>query len=141
MIIPIRCFSCGKPVAHLWKDYTERCAKGEDAKKVMDELGLDRLYVQAKRYQRANKIGVDVIRSFAGALDDHGADKGIVITTSSFTVDANDYVKRNQRKRIVLIDGEMLADLMLRFNVGVRQQKLIAIKRIDQDYFDEDGIE
>jgi DNA-directed RNA polymerase subunit N len=47
MIIPIRCFSCGKPVAHLWKDYTERAAKGEDAKKVMDELGLDRYCCRA----------------------------------------------------------------------------------------------
>jgi restriction system protein len=102
-----------------------------------DELGLDRLYIQAKRYQPANKVGVDTIRSFAGALDDHGADKGIMITTSSFSSDAVAYTKRNQRKRIILIDGEVLADLMIRFNVGVRLQRAFEMKRIDQDYFDE----
>jgi restriction system protein len=75
-----------------------------------DELGLNRLYLQAKRYQPTNKVGVDTIRSFAGALDDHGADKGIMITTSGYSADAIAYAKRNQRKRIILIDGEVLAD-------------------------------
>lgn len=102
-----------------------------------DELGLDRLYLQAKRYQPTNKVGVDTIRSFAGALDDHGADKGIMITTSSFSPDAIAYAKRNQRKRIILIDGEVLADLMIRFNVGVRLQQTFEMKQVDQDYFDE----
>jgi restriction system protein len=102
-----------------------------------DELGLDRLYLQAKRYQRTNRVGVDTIRSFAGALDDHGADKGIMITTSSYSADAIAYTKRNQRKRIILIDGEVLADLMVRFGVGVRLQRTFEMKRIDQDYFDE----
>ena len=102
-----------------------------------DELGLDRLYLQAKRYQPANKVGVDAIRSFAGALDDHGADKGIMITTSGYSPDAIAYTRRNQRKRIILIDGEVLADLMILFNVGVRLQRAFEMKRIDQDYFDE----
>jgi plasmid stabilization system protein ParE len=102
-----------------------------------DELGLDRLYLQAKRYQPTNKVGVDTIRSFAGALDDHGADKGIMITTSAYSPDAIAYAKRNQRKRIILIDGEALTDLMIRFNVGVRLQQTYELKRIDQDYFDE----
>jgi restriction system protein len=101
-------------------------------------LGLDRLYLQAKRYQPTNKVGVDTIRSFAGALDDHGADKGIMITTSTFSPDAVSYAKRNQRKRIVLIDGEVLADLMIRFNVGVRLQQTFETKRLDQDYFDKE---
>ena len=80
---------------------------------------------------------MDAIRSFAGALDDHGADKGIMITTSGYSPDAIAYAWRNQRKRIILIDGEVLADLMIRFNVGVRLQRAFEMKRIDQDYFDE----
>jgi len=113
------------------------CDGGVDGLIREDELGLNRLYLQAQRYQPVNKVGVDTIRSFAGALDDHGADKGIMITTSSFSPDAQAYAKRNQRKRIILIDGQELADLMIRFNVGVRLQRTFEMKRVDQDYFDE----
>jgi restriction system protein len=104
-----------------------------------DELGLDRIYLQAKRYHPGNQMSVDAIRAFAGALYDHGADKGVIITTSGFSPEALAYAKRNQRKRIILIDGQKLTDLMIRFNIGVRVQRTFEMKRVDQDYFDETG--
>jgi restriction system protein len=101
-----------------------------------DRLGLDQLYLQAKRYQPGNRIGVDAVRSFAGALNDVGAQKGVFITTSGFSPEATAYAKRQQTKRIVLIDGEQLTRLMVQFNVGVRVQRVIEIKRIDLEYFE-----
>jgi len=101
-----------------------------------DRLGLDQLYLQAKRYQPGNRIGVDAVRSFAGALNDVGAQKGVFITTSSFSPETMAYASRQQTKRIVLIDGERLTKLMVQFNVGVRVQRTVDIKRIDLEYFD-----
>jgi restriction system protein len=101
-----------------------------------DRLGLDQLYLQAKRYQPGNRIGVDAVRSFAGALNDVGAQKGVFITTSSFSPEAIAYAIRQQTKRIVLIDGERLTRLMVQFNIGVRLQRVVEIKRIDLEYFD-----
>jgi len=101
-----------------------------------DRLGLDQLYLQAKRYQPGNRIGVEAVRSFAGALNDVGAQKGVFITTSSFSVEATAYAGRQQTKRIVLIDGERLTRLMVQFNVGVRLHRVIEIKRVDLEYFE-----
>ncbi len=101
-----------------------------------DRLGLDQLYLQAKRYQPGNRIGVDAVRSFAGALNDVGAQKGVFITTSSFSPETMAYASRQQTKRIVLIDGERLTKLMVQFNEGVRVQRTVEIKRIDLEYFD-----
>jgi restriction system protein len=102
-----------------------------------DPLGLDLIYVQAKRY-RDTSVTSEQLRGFAGALDDKGARKGVFITTSRFTPDARSFAERQQLKRIVLIDGERLTSLMLRHDVGVRAQRHIVIKRIDLDYFEPD---
>ncbi len=102
-----------------------------------DRLGLDLIYVQAKRYKDA-AVTPEQLRSFAGALDDRGARKGVFITTSRFTAEAERFAERQQMKRIVLIDGERLTRLMLRHDVGVRPDRTIILKRIDLDYFEPD---
>jgi len=100
-----------------------------------DKLGLDVIYIQAKRWE--NVIGRPEIQKFAGALLGQKAKKGIFITTSWFTNDALDFVK-NLDSKIVLIDGEMLTDLMIEYNLGVSTYKIYELKRIDNDYFVED---
>lgn len=99
-----------------------------------DKLGLDVIYIQAKRWQ--NVVGRPEIQKFVGALAGQGARKGVFITTSSFTADAKAYTPKNETK-IVLIDGEQLAQMMIDYNVGVSLQNAYEIKRIDNDYFDE----
>jgi len=100
-----------------------------------DRLGLDLIYLQAKRYAET-AIVVDQLRAFAGALGDKGARKGVFITTTRFTREAELFAARQQDKRIVLIDGERLTLLMLRHDVGVRTEKEIVLKRVDLDFFD-----
>lgn len=104
-----------------------------------DTLGLDEVYVQAKRYAAGNTIGANDLRNFAGALDAAGTTKGVFVTTATFTSAAKEYVKRSP-KRIVLIDGEELARLMVEHDVGVRTRIRRAIKRIDEDYFEQEGM-
>ena len=101
-----------------------------------DPLGLDIVYVQAKRYGEGNTIGRPDIQGFAGSLDGVGATKGIFFATSSFTAGALEYVGRIS-KRIILIDGKELARLMVAHGVGVRPSTSYVIKRIDEDYFAE----
>lgn len=99
-----------------------------------DRLGLDIIYIQAKRWE--NVIGRPEIQKFVGALAGQGAKKGVFITTSKFTYEAKSYQPRNETK-IVLIDGEKLADLMVDFNLAVTITNTFEIKRIDSDYFEE----
>ncbi len=98
-----------------------------------DKLGLDVIYVQAKRW--ANSVGRPQIQAFAGSLEGAKARKGVFITTSTFTQDARTYVKHIE-KRIVLIDGRELADLMIDHNVGVSISQTYELKRLDSDYFE-----
>lgn len=100
-----------------------------------DKLGLDVVYIQAKRWDSSSVGRPDVMR-FAGALQAQKANKGIFITTSRFTDEARNYVARIGSK-IVLIDGEQLAELMIENDVGVSTVGLYAVKKIDSDYFDE----
>jgi len=100
-----------------------------------DRLGLDRIYVQAKRWQAT--VGRPEIQSFVGALAGKHAHKGIFITTSDFSSGAASYVQ-NIPQRVILIDGQRLADLMIEHNVGVAQAYTHEVKRIDSDYFDEE---
>jgi len=100
-----------------------------------DKLGLDIIYIQAKRW--SGVVGRPELQKFVGALAGQGAKKGIFITTSSFTRDALDYVPRNETK-IVLIDGEQLAQLMIDYNLGVTSMNSYEVKRIDSDYFGEE---
>lgn len=100
-----------------------------------DRLGLDVVYVQAKRWESV--VGRPEIQKFAGALQGQRARKGIFITTSTFSQDALDYVARIDSK-IVLIDGDRLAQLMIDYNVGVASVASYELKRIDSDYFTEE---
>lgn len=100
-----------------------------------DALGLDEIYVQAKKYALGNDVGVGPLRNFAGALVAAGTSKGVFVTTASFTKGARDFVGKSPQ-RIVLIDGPELARLMVSHGVGVRVKNTYQIKRIDEDYFD-----
>jgi len=103
-----------------------------------DELGLDMIYVQAKRYTTANVPAGDV-RDFVGALVGKRARKGVLLTTSGFGDDARRYAQTIEGKTLVLIDGEMLAKLMLKYEVGFTVTDTYKVGRIDEDYFDDDG--
>lgn len=100
-----------------------------------DKLGLDNIYLQAKRWQKNNIVGRPEIQKFVGALAGQGARKGIFITTSNFTKEALDYKPRNETS-IILIDGQKLVDLMYEYNIGVTVENRFEIKRLDSDYFD-----
>lgn len=100
-----------------------------------DALGLDRVYVQAKRYAPGNNIGSGAIRDFFGSLDRHKATKGLFVTTSTFSPSARETAEFLS-KRIVLIDGEQLTKLMIGHNVGCRIEDTLHIKRIDEDFFE-----
>ncbi len=100
-----------------------------------DKLGLDTIYIQAKRWQKGNVVGRPEIQKFVGALAGQGARKGIFITTSNFTKEALEYKPRNDTS-IILIDGQKLVELMYEYNIGVSIEKKFDIKRLDSDYFE-----
>lgn len=100
-----------------------------------DKLGLDNIYVQAKRYGATNSVGRETVQSFSGALDGKGAKKGVFITTSYFTDGAKKYAERLDSKKIILIDGIELSKLMIAHNVGVDISDNFVVKAIDYDYF------
>ena len=100
-----------------------------------DRLGLDVIYLQAKRWE--GTVGRPTVQAFAGSLEGHRARKGVLITTSQFSPDALDYVTRIEKK-IVLIDGDELAKLMIDFGIGVAADAVYEIKRLDTDYFEEE---
>lgn len=100
-----------------------------------DSLGLDRVYIQAKRYAVGNNIGSGAIRDFFGSLDRHKASKGLFVTTSTFSPAARETASLLS-KRIVLLDGEQMARLMIRHNVGCRIEETLHIRKIDEDFFD-----
>jgi len=102
-----------------------------------DRLGLDRIYVQAKRYAGENVIGRPTVQSFVGSLLGMGATKGVFVTTSKFSSEAIEYA-RHLRERVILIDGRRLTELMIEHGVGVRMNRAIEFKKIDEDYFDEE---
>lgn len=99
-----------------------------------DRLGLDNIYIQAKRW-KDTVVGRPEIQKFSGALDTPGAMKGIFITTSTFSESAIQYAKDLVSKKIILIDGIQLANYMIEFNLGVSTDIVYEIKRIDSDYF------
>lgn len=99
-----------------------------------DALGLDAVYIQAKRYQAESKVGRPAIQQFIGSLTGEGATKGVFVTTSDFSTEARDYLNKVQH-RIVLINGERLARLMIQHEVGVRARRSFVIRSVDEDYF------
>ena len=100
-----------------------------------DKLGLDAVYIQAKRWE--NTVGRPVVQAFAGSLEGQRARKGVLITTSQFSQDAKEYVNRIEKK-IVLIEGEQITQLMSDHGVGVAELATYTVKKIDLDYFDEE---
>ena len=100
-----------------------------------DPLGLDRIYVQAKRYADGNTVGAGAIRDFFGSLDRFKASKGLFVTTSTFSPSARETADLLS-KRIVLIDGGQMARLMIRHGVGCRVEETLHIKKVDEEFFD-----
>jgi len=97
-----------------------------------DKLGLDAIYVQAKRWDGV--VGRPIVQAFAGSLEGQRARKGVLISTSQFSQDAKDYVTRIEKK-IVLIDGRQLAQYLIDHGIGVTEAATYTVKRIDLDYF------
>ena len=108
---------------------------GVDGAIDQDPLGLDVIYVQAKRYKPGLAVPVSALRDFIGALEAQKAGKGVFVTTSHFPASAAEFVK-SVSHHVALVDGEMLASLMIRHDIGVRLQQVYELKRIDGGYFD-----
>lgn len=101
-----------------------------------DALGLDAVYIQAKRYAPDSKVGRPALQAFVGSLTGEGATKGVFVTTSDFSKEARDYLNKVQH-RIVLINGERLARLLIQHEVGVRARRTYVLRSVDEDYFAE----
>jgi restriction system protein len=102
-----------------------------------DRLGLDRVYLQAKRYSEGNTIGRPEVQKFVGSLVGMGATKGVFVTTSKFSGEAIEYA-RHLTQRVILVDGQRLAELMIEHGVGVRLNRAVEFKQIDENFFDEE---
>lgn len=102
-----------------------------------DSLGIDKIFLQAKRFNENNSVSASMIRDFVGTLELNGVNKGVFITTSKFPKNADDVVSRSH-KSIKLIDGNHLVQLMMHYDVGVYTKKTYEVKKIDLDFFDED---
>ncbi len=100
-----------------------------------DPLGVDQIYIQAKRYAATNTVGAGAMRDFFGALNLKKAQKGIFVATSSFSPSAVQTAK-DLGSRIVLIDGVQLTKLMIKYNVGCRDEEVLHLKKIDEDFFE-----
>ena len=106
---------------------------GVDGVVNQDHLGLDRIYIQAKRWE--GSVGRPVIQGFVGALAGVGASKGVIMTTSSFAQPAQDYVRTLTDRRIILLDGQRMSGLMLKHGIGVSTKQTFVIQRMDEDFF------
>lgn len=110
---------------------------GVDGVVNQDKLGLDKIFFQAKRFDENNPVTASMIRDFIGTLDLHGVNKGVFMTTSRFSVDAESIVARSH-KSMVLISGCRLAQLMIEYDLGVNTEKIYKIKKVDTDFFPEE---
>lgn len=102
-----------------------------------DKLGFDQIYIQAKRWDLKSSVGRPEIQKFVGALAGQGASRGLFVTTASFSEEAKNYARRQHTTKIVLIDGQALAELMIDHNLGVSPIETYEIKRIDSDFFND----
>lgn len=116
-------------------DYGTRCRLDG----AMDELGLSKIYIQAKRYKDGSNIGRQEIQQFIGAISNKNTKKGVFITTAKFTKEAQTFAKDSQNFSVVLIDGDRLAELMIKYKVGVQTSQIYEICKIDTDFFDENN--
>lgn len=112
--------------------------EGIDGAIRQDPLGLDLILVQAKRYKQENLIDRDRVQAFIGSMAGQGVTKGVFITTSGFNSNAKEFVLRGSQAKVVLIDGEMLLDLMIRHGIGVREEQLFRVMDLDQNYFNDE---
>lgn len=103
-----------------------------------DSFGFSNIYIQAKRWKDASPVGRKEVQAFLGAVAGQGGSKGLFITTSRFTKEAIDYASKQLQVKLVLIDGEKLADLMLKYELGVATIKTYKVKQLDMDYFETD---
>lgn len=108
---------------------------GVDGVVHQDPLGLDRVYIQAKRYKEGNNVGPDAINSFIGALNIKKANKGLFVTASGFSKQAREHATASSL-HVVLIDGDRLAELMIRHGVGVLTRHTVEIKTLDEGFFE-----
>lgn len=124
-----------------WKDSGSVTGKtgdgGIDGIIYQDRLGLDAVYIQAKRFTN-NSVGSPEIRNFVGSLAVKGVTKGVFLTTSFFSKEAHATAQESKHHKIILIDGKHLADLALEHNLGVQVEKTILVKKIDLDFFNEE---
>ena len=104
-----------------------------------DKLGFSSIYIQAKRWAEDKAIGRPEIQKFVGALAGQGAQKGLFITTGTFTKEARSYVEKQLSTKVVLVDGKKLTKLMIEYNLGVSVETVYTIKKIDTDFFSEEN--
>ena len=102
-----------------------------------DRLGFSKIYVQAKRWEPKHSVGSPDVQAFVGALSGVGADKGLFIMTATFSKNAREYATKQHTTKLVLVDGQMLANLMIDHNVGVTTRTTYELKAIDRDFFEE----
>jgi restriction system protein len=112
--------------------------EGIDGRVNQDALGLDQIMVQAKRYAPERPVDRQMVQAFIGSLAGQGVTKGIFITTSYFNDNALEFVRRGSNTKVVLVDGEQLVELMLRYHIGVRVSRTVEILELDQNYFEAD---
>ena len=99
-----------------------------------DKLGLSKIYIQAKRNDVGNTIGRPLLQAFVGAMQD--VQKGVFITTSSFTKEARNYVDKQQQKSLKLIDGDLLAELMIKYGIGLEKVQTYTVYKVNEDYYE-----
>ena len=99
-----------------------------------DKLGLSKIYIQAKRNDIGNSIGRPLLQAFVGAMQD--VQKGVFITTSSFTKEARNYADKQQQKSLKLIDGDLLAELMIKYGIGLEKIKTYTVYKINEDFYE-----
>jgi restriction system protein len=102
-----------------------------------DKFGFDAIYIQAKQWKTDSTVGRPEIQKFLGALAGQGATKGIFITTAQYSKEAKAFADKQLHSKIILVDGQDLAELMIEYNLGVSTNRVYAVKRIDTDYFNE----
>ena len=99
-----------------------------------DKLGLSKIYIQAKRNESGNTVGRPLLQAFVGAMQD--VQKGVFITTSSFTKEARVYAESQQQKSLKLIDGDLLAELMIKYSIGLEKVQTYTVYKINEDFFE-----
>lgn len=99
-----------------------------------DKLGLSKIYIQVKRNDSSNTIGRPLLQAFVGAMQD--VQKGVFITTSSFTKEARNYAEKQQQKSLKLIDGDLLAELIIKYGIGLEKVQTYTVYKINEDFFE-----